>query len=346
MFPDFIQIAYSGRNFESDIKSVEKDEENNLKTCQDESSWVYQSKLNSINAHGEIYYEFTENISSEIWKLLGQIVGKAMFEDIPIEPKFTHFILKWILSQDFEVKDLTSFDPYLMSSLIYISNNFFNQSEMNLNFTVMDKCKGSVELIKNGSTLMVNNYNKYAYIRLILDYYGYHKSFNQIDNFLKGFYQVIPKRIVNILELSDLEKLICGVSKINIDDWKANTRYTGENAHSENPVVKLFWSEILTLSDSQLRKLLQFWTGSRTVPIEGFKTLKNNRQESWLFTINLVKTKTILIRAHTWFNRIELPELNSKHLLIFFIIKINIEAQMKESILFILNQEDFKFDFE
>ena len=292
-------------------QNIEKVDEKSLQSNQNQSSETKPFNMASIKAHNEIYYEFSQNVSNEICLLLGQIVGKAIFEDIPIEPKFTHFILKWILSRDFEVKDLSSFDPSMMSSLIYISNNYFNQSDLNLTFTVSDKrIRGSVELIKGGASLMVNNYNKSAYIKLLLDYYGYHWSHSKIDEFLKGFYQVVPKKIANILELADLEKILCGVSKININDWKENTKYTGENAHKENSVVKLFWDEVSSLTDLQLRKLLQYWTGSRTVPIEGFKTLKNNRQESCLFTINLVKTKTSYIRAHTWFNRIDLPDLN------------------------------------
>lgn len=145
-----------------------------------------------------------------------------------------------------------------MSSLLYIRDNHFNQNDLNLTFTVCDKDRGNVELVKGGSSLFVNNYNKSAYIKLLLDYYGYHRSQRQIEEFLKGFYQVIPKKIAAVLELSDFEKILFGVSKINISDWKENTKYIGEGASEDTPVVKLFWDQLGLLNDLQLRKLLQY----------------------------------------------------------------------------------------
>uniref|UniRef100_A0A7S3J8L2 HECT-type E3 ubiquitin transferase n=1 Tax=Euplotes harpa TaxID=151035 RepID=A0A7S3J8L2_9SPIT len=162
----------------------------------------------------------------------------------------------------------------MMSSFVYLENNLFSQSEMSMNFTVSDKSRGIVELIKDGLTVMVNNYNKYVYIQLVLSYYGYHKANEQINSFLEGFYEVIPQAIVNILQLEDLENLLSGISKIDINDWKNNTNYTGENADANHPTIIAFWKVIESLSDLQLRKILQFCTGCRSVPIEGFKTLK------------------------------------------------------------------------
>jgi hypothetical protein len=58
---------------------------------------VHMTKLDNmdaIRANEEVYYQFTPYTPLRICKLIGQIVGKALFEDIPLEPKFTHFMLK------------------------------------------------------------------------------------------------------------------------------------------------------------------------------------------------------------------------------------------------------------
>lgn len=201
----------------------------------------------------------------------------------------------------------------MMSSFTYMKNNMFNPEELLTHFTVQDKEKGCVELIENGSSVMVNNYNKETYIRMVLAYYGYQKANLQIDSFLEGLYEVIPAKTLNLLNIEDLEKLMVGVTKIDIQDWKDYTKYTGENAGTENKVIQYFWETLESLDDNQLRKFLQFCTGCRSVPIDGFKSLKNNRQEKSLFTINLVKSNHHFIRAHTCFNRIDLPELSRKY---------------------------------
>jgi E3 ubiquitin-protein ligase NEDD4 len=218
-----------------------------------------------------------------------------------------------MLSQDFEISDLMSYDPYLKSSLEYINTNLFDHNSMNIHFNVMDKQIGNIELVQNGSDLTVNNYNKQAYVKMFLEYYGFHKTKEQIRAFLDGLREVIPAKLLNLLTIEDLEKLLIGARDIDIEDWKRYTRYTGENAHYQHESVHYFWRILSQMTQNQLRKFLQFCTGCRSVPIEGFKSLKNNRQEECLFTINVVKTKHDFIRAHTCFNRIDLPELSCKH---------------------------------
>ena len=91
------------------------------------------------------------------------------------------------------------------------------------------------------------------------------------------------------------------------------------------------------LNNSDLSKFLQFCTGSPRVPITGFRLflffifslLESNRGNVAKFCINYVEfnenlTFTHYIRAHTCFNRIDLPKFpNYKQLedSIDFIIK-------------------------
>ena len=154
---------------------------------------------------------------------------------------------------------------------------------------------------------------------------------NFINVFLEALYSVIPADLLRLLTIEDLEKLLVGVRKIDINDWKLHTRVTGNNMRTSH-IVCWFWEILKQLNDKELRKFLQFWTGCQSVPIEGFWSLKNNRQESWPFTIKLMETDKGMIRAHTWFNRIELPLFRNKE-------------DLKENIQYILNQSEFVFDF-
>mmetsp|Transcript_1438 Transcript_1438/g.1385 ORF Transcript_1438/g.1385 Transcript_1438/m.1385 type:complete len:338 (-) Transcript_1438:740-1753(-) len=53
-----------------------------------------RSNVEICKSGDEVYYHLKSTGSLKICKLLGQIVGKAIFEDIPLEPKFTDFMLK------------------------------------------------------------------------------------------------------------------------------------------------------------------------------------------------------------------------------------------------------------
>jgi len=54
----------------------------------------------------------------------------------------------------------------------------------------------------------------------------------QIDSFLEGFYEVIPKRLISIFDEQELELLISGLPNIDLDDLKANTEYHKYNDNS------------------------------------------------------------------------------------------------------------------
>lgn len=76
-----------------------------------------------------------------------------------------------------------------------------------------------------------------------------------------------------------------------------------------------FW-EIVNSYDEEMRaRLLQFVTGSSRVPIQGFKNLQGSTGAGTprLFTIHLVEAPTSnLPKAHTCFNRIDIPNYETK----------------------------------
>ena len=46
----------------------------------------------------------------EMYKLIGKIVGKAMFEQITVPIQLDRFLLKQIIKQDFDLEDLATVD--------------------------------------------------------------------------------------------------------------------------------------------------------------------------------------------------------------------------------------------
>ena len=119
-----------------------------------------------------------------------------------------------------------------------------------------------------------------------------------------------------------------------MEDWKRNTRYQGKY-NAKHETVKAFCAVMFTLSQEELSQFLQFSTGSQRVPIGGFETLQSNRNETAKFCITPIdfdSKKKNFVRAHTCFNRIDLPLFNT-------------EEQIKESFSYILhNNTGFGID--
>jgi len=68
--------------------------------------------------------------------------------------------------------------------------------------------------------------------------------------------------------------MIGGLGKIDIDDWKRNTRL--KHCSAETNVVRWFWRVVDEYDEEHRARLLQFVTGSSRVPLQGFKSLQGN----------------------------------------------------------------------
>lgn len=93
------------------------------------------------------------------------------------------------------------------------------------------------------------------------------------------------------------------------------------------------------LTQEELGRFLQFCTGSSRVPLNGFSALESNRGEIAKFTIESVnitnsnKNTKAFIKAHTCFNRIDLPLFNT-------------EEQLKEALDFVVKNEIVGFGID
>jgi hypothetical protein len=78
--------------------------------------------------------------------------------------------------------------------------------------------------------------------------------------------------------------------------------------------VKWFWEVVEKEFDQEMRaRLLHFSTGTSSVPLRGFAYLQGMDSSIKKFTILGVDTNMFLFpRSHTCFNRIDLPNYESK----------------------------------
>lgn len=81
------------------------------------------------------------------------------------------------------------------------------------------------DLKPNGSNLIVTEENKAEYVHLVCQMKMTSAIRKQIDSFLEGFYDIIPKKLIGIFNEQELELLIAGLPTIDVDDLKANTEY-------------------------------------------------------------------------------------------------------------------------
>merc|ERR1712096_166134 len=123
--------------------------------------------------------------------------------------------------------------------------------------------------------------------------------------FLKGFYQVIPFKLISMFDEQELELLISGLPTIDVADMKANTAYTRYTTSSKQ--IQWFWRALKSFDEATKAKFLQFATGTSKVPIGGFSRLEGMTGVQ-LFQISMDNRSTDRLPcAHTCFNQLDLP---------------------------------------
>lgn len=84
----------------------------------------------------------------------------------------------------------------------------------------------------------------------------------------------VALRVQEVTRLHALQLIIGGLDKIDLDDWKSNTRL--KHCGADSNVVRWFWQAVETFDEERRARLLQFVTGSTRVPLQGFKALQGD----------------------------------------------------------------------
>jgi E3 ubiquitin-protein ligase NEDD4 len=234
----------------------------------------------------------------------------AVYHGKLLDGFFIRPFYKMMLGKHIELKDMESVDTEYYSSLCWIKEN--DPNELELTFQVDEETFGRMvtrELKPGGAKIPVTDENKDEYIQLVIQWRFVSRVQQQMDNFLAGFNELVPLNLIKIFDEGELELLLCGIGVIDVRDWKQNTVYKGDY-HPNHIVIQWFWRVVLSFNNEMRSRLLQFVTGTSRVPMNGFKELygSNGPQP---FTIEKWGTPNSYPRAHTCFNRLDLPPYES-----------------------------------
>ncbi|XP_055376204.1 E3 ubiquitin-protein ligase Nedd-4 isoform X6 [Condylostylus longicornis] len=240
------------------------------------------------------------------FKFIGRIAGMAVYHGKLLDAFFIRPFYKMMLQKPIDLKDMESVDTEYYNSLLWIKEN--DPTELELTFCVDEETFGHTsqrELKTNGANINVTNDNKDEYIKLVIEWRFVARVKEQMGAFLEGFGSIIPLALLKIFDENELELLMCGIQNIDVKDWRDNTLYKGDY-HKNHIIIQWFWRAVLSFSNEMRSRLLQFVTGTSRVPMNGFKELYGSNGPQ-MFTIEKWGTPDNYPRAHTCFNRLDLP---------------------------------------
>ncbi|XP_068107384.1 E3 ubiquitin-protein ligase NEDD4-like isoform X10 [Hyperolius riggenbachi] len=287
--------------------------------------WFFLLSKEMFNPYyGLFEYSATDNYTLQInpnsglcnedhlsyFTFIGRIAGLAVFHGKLLDGFFIRPFYKMMLGKQITLKDMESVDSEYYNSLKWILEN--DPTELDLRFCIDEENFGQtyqVDLKPNGSEMVVTNDNKREYIDLVIQWRFVNRVQKQMNAFLEGFTELIPIDLIKIFDENELELLMCGLGDVDVNDWRQHTLY--KNSYCPNhPVIQWFWKAVLLMDAEKRIRLLQFVTGTSRVPMNGFAELYGSNGPQ-LFTIEQWGSPDKLPRAHTCFNRLDLPPYES-----------------------------------
>ncbi|KAM4596453.1 E3 ubiquitin-protein ligase NEDD4-like isoform 1-T1 [Fundulus diaphanus] len=287
--------------------------------------WFFLMSKEMFNPYyGLFEYSATDNYTLQInpnsglcnedhltyFKFIGRVAGMAVFHGKLLDAFFIRPFYKMMLQKPITLQDMESVDSEYFNSLKWILEN--DPEDLDLRFTIDEELFGEThqhDLKPGGSEIVVTNENKKEYIDLVMQWRFVNRIQKQMMAFKEGFFELIPKDLIRIFDENELELLMCGLGDVDVNDWRQNTKY--KNGYCpDHAVILWFWKTVLLMDAEKRIRLLQFVTGTSRVPMNGFAELYGSNGPQ-LFTIEQWGTSDKLPRAHTCFNRLDLPPYKS-----------------------------------
>jgi HECT-domain (ubiquitin-transferase) len=212
------------------------------------------------------------------FRFVGRLLGRALFDQQMVKGHLVPFLYKHILGVPVTMLDLADQDKDYYLSLGKLRDVQCIES-LYLDFTVTENRAGVptlLELLPQGESKAVTKHNLGDYYRAVLKHRLLEQAKPQLTELLLGFYDVVPEMPLSVFDSTELELTLCGLPTIDVEDWKANTRYSGSLVAKgqDDTLVRWFWEIVDEFDNESRARLLQFTTGSSGVSPSGFASLR------------------------------------------------------------------------
>ncbi|GAB5037906.1 hect e3 ubiquitin [Nannochloropsis oceanica] len=261
------------------------------------------------------------DLALQYYYFAGRVFGKALLEHQTLPVALSLPLLKHLLGTPITFSDLEMVDPDLYRSLCWVRDcrSMEALAALHLDFTVASETLGKRtvhELKPGGKDIALTLENKKEYLALMLRHRLLDGVKRQIWQLLRGVYEVVPKDLLSVFDYQELQLLMSGLPIIDVQDWKRHTEYLGvyQRQGEQHKIIRWFWEVVEDRLDEESRaRLLQFTTGGCNVPAQGFKALQSNDGNFRRFNIQSVRREECIFpRAHTCFNKLDLPVYETK----------------------------------
>jgi hypothetical protein len=178
--------------------------------CQRSNLPTKSPELHQQRAHQILQVHWQSHRKSKIK------VTKALHDGYLMDAFFTRAFYKHMNGTALTYEDMEDIDPDYYKNLKWILEN--DVTDFGICFSYQADNFGSVEereLIEGGSKIAVTNENKKEYVKLVCYDKMARTIKDQIEAFLDGLHDLVPKELLIIFDHKELELLLSGLPEIN-----------------------------------------------------------------------------------------------------------------------------------
>jgi len=247
-------------------------------------------------------------------EICGALLALGLIHGHTVPLKLALPVYKLLLGSELTPLDVAGIDEeYYQRKILYLQQCSEEELEsLQLSFTETEQASTGlqdVDLLPGGSDINVTLSNRDEYIRLLCMYKIFSDREQLIRRFVSGFHRLIPVEILQAAFTDDavqLRSAMVGDLLISLPAWKEFTKY--ENCSDGSPQIAWFWQSLEKFSNDEREALLEFCTGTRSLPVGGFRQLALDKMP---FTIHLLSSSDCLPSSRTCFNTLLLPSYDS-----------------------------------
>jgi len=264
------------------------------------------------------------NFSHLDWcEFAGNFLGKVLFDGFMCPVHLQHCLYQQLLQEEVSLEDYVektdkSVKDKWLNQLLKVEDNcraigedanLYLSDVLCVMMTTMENGE-EVELVPGGANIQITTANVEEYVGRMLYYEVRGRMERGTVAFCNGFWEVMQTH--KVFNSDELEQMMCGAEKIDMQDWQRNTIYK-EGYEPRSKSIRYFWDCVGEMNNKQKSELLFFVTGVKSLPLEGFAGLESRPGQKQPFTIS--KSRGSMPGGHTCTNTLDLPEYRTKDLM-------------------------------
>uniref|UniRef100_A0A8C0K1F9 HECT and RLD domain containing E3 ubiquitin protein ligase 5 n=1 Tax=Canis lupus dingo TaxID=286419 RepID=A0A8C0K1F9_CANLU len=221
-----------------------------------------------------MWFPVTPKFEKKRYFFFGVLCGLSLFNFNVANIPFPLALFKKLLDQTPSLEDLKELSPVLGKSLqTLLDDEGDDFGEVFLIYFNVHWDKNDVDLIPNGSGIIVDQTNKRDYVSKYVNYIFNISVKAVYEEFQRGFYKVCDKDIIEFFHPEELKDVVIGNTDYDWETFEKNAHYE-EGYDNSHPTIVMFWKALHKLTLEEKKKFLVFLTGTDRIQVKGLKNMK------------------------------------------------------------------------